>query len=156
MKVDIGVNDAGRRNLSQVLNKVLADTYTLYLKTQNFHWNVKGPNFQQLHLMFEGQYSALALAVDEIAERVRSLGYPALGTFTQFLALTSIQEPVGVPAATDMIKQLLADQEKITRSAHTVLVAATEAKDEVTTDLMIRRMAEHEKTAWMLRSLLEE
>lgn len=134
---------------------MLADTYTLYLKTHNFHWNVTGPMFQTLHLMFETQYTELALAVDLIAERIRALGYPAPGTYSEYAKLSSIAETPGVPKAHDMIKLLVEGQEAVVRTARSLFPLVDEANDEPTADLLTQRMQVHEKTAWMLRSLLE-
>lgn len=154
--ISIGINDEDRQKIAEGLSRLLADSYTLYLKTHNFHWNVKGPMFQTLHLMFEGQYNELALAVDSIAERIRALGYPAPGTYHEFAKLTSIKEPTGVPAAKDMIHQLVEGQEAVVRTARSILPLIESAEDEVTSGLLAARMEIHEKTAWMLRSLLEE
>ncbi|HCM43007.1 MAG TPA: DNA starvation/stationary phase protection protein, partial [Candidatus Omnitrophica bacterium] len=129
-------------------------TYTLYLKTHNFHWNVTGPMFQTLHLMFETQYNELALAVDLIAERIRALGFTAPGSYKEFAKLTSIQEADGVPKAEDMIRQLVEGQEAVVRTARAVFPAVEKASDEPTADLLTQRMQTHEKTAWMLRSLI--
>jgi len=134
---------------------MLADTYTLYLKTHNFHWNVTGPMFQTLHLMFMAQYNESWLAVDLIAERIRSLGYPAPGSYQEFAALTSIEDSNGKVSAKDMIKQLVAGQEAVVRTAREVLPIAEKAGDQPTVDMLSARMEVHEKNAWMLRSLLE-
>ena len=154
--IDLGIKEADRIKIVDGLSRLLADSYTLYLKTHNFHWNVTGPMFQTLHLMFETQYTELALAVDLIAERIRSLGMPAPGTYREFAELTSIKEPKGVPAAVDMIKQLVEGQEAVVRTARSIIPIVEKAKDEVSADLLTQRMQLHEKTAWMLRSLLEE
>ena len=156
MQIDIGISDHHRRDIVDGLSRLLADTYTLYLKTHNFHWNVTGPMFQTLHLMFETQYTELALAVDVIAERRRALGSPAPGTYSMFAALSSIKEPDGVPAAQEMIRQLMQNQETVARNARAMFKAVDLAGDEPTADLLTQRMQVHEKTAWMLRSLLEE
>src|SRR5262249_54939498 len=132
-----------------------ADTYSLYLKTHNFHWNVTGPMFQTLHLMFETQYNELWLAVDLLAERIRALGYPAPGTYKQFAELSSIQEEDGIPAAQEMIKLLVQGHETVARTARAAFAAADAANDQPTCDLLTQRLQIHEKTAWMLRSLLE-
>jgi starvation-inducible DNA-binding protein len=153
--IEIGIDAEGRERLSEGLSHLLADTYTLYLKTQNFHWNVTGPMFQALHGMFETQYSALAGAVDEIAERIRALGFPAPGSFSRFTDLGSIEEENGVPAALEMVRQLVLGHEACVRTARTVFASAESASDQVTVDLLTERMQVHEKTAWMLRSLLE-
>lgn len=156
MDIDIGIKKKDREAIAEGLSRLLADTYTLYLKTHNFHWNVKGPMFQTLHLMFEAQYTELALAVDLIAERIRSLGFPAPGTYKQFAALSSIKETEGVPTATTMIKLLVEGQEAVARTARSVFPVVDKVNDEPTADLLTQRMQVHEKTAWMLRSLLEK
>jgi starvation-inducible DNA-binding protein len=137
------------------LSKLLADSYTLYLKTHNYHWNVTGPMFTTLHTLFETQYTELALAVDEIAERIRALGYPAPGSYSRFQALADVTEETGSPSAEDMIRQLVADQQTVTHTAREVLAVADAAGDQPSEDLAIRRMDVHEKNAWMLRSHLE-
>lgn len=154
MDIDIGISKEQRQTIAEGLSRLLADTYTLYLKTHNFHWNVTGPQFNTLHTMFEQQYTELATAVDEIAERIRALGVPAPGSYKQFAALTRIQEEDGVPSATDMIAALAKDQEAVVRTAREVFPAADEANDEPTADLLTQRMQIHEKTAWMLRAML--
>ena len=156
MAIEIGIKPQDRKAIAQGLSHLLADTYTLYLKTHNFHWNVKGPMFQTLHLMFETQYNELALAVDAIAERIRALGYPAPGSYAEYSKLSSIKEAKGVPAATKMIAELVAGQEAVARTARKVFPVAEKASDEPTADLLTQRMQVHEKTAWMLRSLLEK
>lgn len=156
MNMDIGIPESDRKKIVDGLSRLMADSYTLYLKTHNFHWNVTGPMFQTLHLMFETQYTELATAVDLIAERIRALGYPAPGTYHEFSKLTSIKEPTGVPQAKDMIRQLVEGQEAVVRTARSVFPAVDAAHDEATADLLTQRMQLHEKTAWMLRSLLEE
>ena len=153
--IDIGISDRDRKKIADGLSRLLADSYTLYLKTHNFHWNVTGPMFNTLHLMFEAQYNELALAVDLIAERIRALGYPAPGTYREFAKLTSIPEADGVPDATEMIRQLVAGQEAVARTARSVFPAVDAASDEASADLLTQRLQLHEKTAWMLRSLLE-
>ncbi|MCA8921312.1 MAG: DNA starvation/stationary phase protection protein [Planctomycetes bacterium] len=135
---------------------MLADSYTLYLKTHNFHWNVTGPQFQALHAMFMTHYTELALAVDELAERIRALGIYAPGSYAQFSELTSIREETGVPSSDDMVRQLVQGHEAVVRTARGALPAAQEAGDEATVDLLVGRMQVHEKTAWMLRSMLAE
>jgi starvation-inducible DNA-binding protein len=152
--MDIGINEKDRKQIAEGLGRLLADTYTLYLKTHNFHWNVTGPMFQTLHLMFEQQYNELALAVDLIAERIRALGEPAPGSYVAFSKLTSIHEEEGVPSAEAMIQQLLDGQETVVRTARSVFPKVDEVSDEPTADLLTQRMQVHEKTAWMLRSLL--
>lgn len=156
MDIDIGIDQNDRKQLAEGLSRVLADTYTLYLKTHNFHWNVTGPMFQTLHLMFETQYTELAVAVDDIAERIRSLGYPAPGTYKQYAELSSIKEEDGIPAAEDMIKQLVEGQEAVVKTARALYPIVEKASDEATGDLLTQRIQIHEKTAWMLRSLLEK
>ena len=153
--IDIGIDEKNRRKIAESLSRLLADTYTLYLKTHNFHWNVRGPLFNTLHLMFEQQYTELATAVDEIAERIRALGFPAPGSYAQFRDLTSITEEPGVPSAQEMIVQLTKDQEIVVRTAREVFPVADAAHDEPTADLLTQRMQIHEKTAWMLRSMLD-
>jgi starvation-inducible DNA-binding protein len=155
MKIDIGIDADKRQEIAGGLSSVLADTYTLYLKTHNFHWNVTGPMFQTLHLMFEAQYGELALAVDLVAERIRALGFPAPGTYKAFAELSAIREEAGVPKAEGMIRSLVEGHETVARTARTVFRAADEAGDQPTCDLLTQRMQVHEKTAWMLRSLLE-
>ncbi len=155
-KIDIGINDRDRKKIAEGLSRLLADSYTLYLKTHNFHWNVTGPMFQTLHVMFMGQYTEIWNALDMIAERIRSLGYPAPGSYKQFVALSSIPEEEGVPKAKDMIRQLVAGQEAVTRTAREVFKVVEKANDQPTADLLTQRMEVHEKNAWMLRSLLEE
>ncbi len=154
MPIDIGIEEKDRREIAGGLSRLLADTYTLYLKTHNFHWNVTGPMFQTLHLMFEQQYNELALAVDLIAERIRALGYSAPGSYNEFGKLTSIKEADGVPAAEEIIRQLVAGQETVARTARAVFETAGDANDAPTEDLLTERLQVHEKTAWMLRSLL--
>ncbi|MEZ5965829.1 MAG: Dps family protein [Planctomycetota bacterium] len=154
--IDVGISPEDRKQLAEGLSRLLADTYTLYLKTHNFHWNVTGPMFNTLHLMFEGQYDELALAVDLIAERIRALGFPAPGTYKEFARLSSIAEAEGVPSAEEMIAQLVAGQEAVVRTARTVFEVAERCSDQPTADILTQRMNVHEKTAWMLRSLLEK
>ena len=154
MPINIGIEEQDRREIAEGLSKLLGDTYTLYLKTHNFHWNVTGPMFQTLHLMFEGQYNELALAVDQIAERIRALGFPAPGTYKEFSRLSSIKEEEGVPSAEDMIRLLVEGQETVVRTARSVFPVVEKSNDEPTADLLTQRMQVHEKTAWMLRSLL--
>jgi starvation-inducible DNA-binding protein len=155
MNINIGINEQDRQEIAQGLSRLLADTYTLYLKTHNFHWNVTGPMFQTLHLMFETQYTELALAVDVIAERIRSLGVYAPGTYRQFAAISSIREEDGIPKAQDMIRLLVEGQEAVVRTARSLYASVEKANDEATADLLTQRIQLHEKTAWMLRSLLE-
>ncbi|MGZ8202055.1 MAG: Dps family protein [Burkholderiales bacterium] len=153
--IDIGIQEQDRKAIADGLSRLLADTYTLYLKTHNFHWNVTGPMFQTLHLMFETQYNELALAVDLIAERIRALGYPAPGTYSEYAKLSSIKETPGVPKAEDMIRLLVEGQEAVVRTARSIFPVVDKVSDEPTADLLTQRMQIHEKTAWMLRSLLE-
>jgi len=153
-QINLGLSEESRIRIAEGLSRLLADTYTLYLKTHNFHWNVTGPMFNTLHLMFEAQYNELALAVDLIAERIRSLGVVAPGSYAQFAALTSIKEETAVPSAEEMIAQLVQDQETVVRTARAVFPLADEAHDEPTADLLTQRLQVHEKTAWMLRALL--
>jgi len=152
--IDIGISDTDRKAIAAGLSRLLADTYTLYLKTHNFHWNVTGPMFNSLHAMFELQYTELATAVDEIAERIRALGETAPGSYKQFAALTSIQEETDVPAAEAMVAQLMKDHETVARTARGVFPAADAANDEPTADILTQRMQVHEKTAWMLRATI--
>ena len=152
--MDIGISDKKREAIADGLSRLLADTYTLYLKTHNFHWNVTGPMFNTLHLMFEGQYTELALAVDSIAERIRALGFPAPGTYAAYARLSSIKEEQDVPDAQEMIRLLVQGQEAVVRTARSIFPLADKAADEPTADLLTQRMQVHEKTAWMLRSLL--
>ena len=154
--MDIGIKEQDRKNIAEGLSRILADTYTLYLKTHYYHWNVTGPMFNNLHLMFEGQYTELALAVDLVAERIRSLDIYAPGTYRDFVKLSSIKESESVPNAQDMIKELVAGHEAVCRTARSVFPAAETASDEATADLLTQRLQLHEKTAWMLRSLLEK
>ena len=154
--MDTGIKKQDRITIADGLSHLLADTYTLYLKTHYFHWNVTGPMFNTLHLMFEGQYNELALAVDLIAERIRSLDIYAPGTYSQFARLTTIAEAKGVPKANDMIEELVSGHEAVCRTARSVFPAAEVASDEATADLLTQRLQLHEKTAWMLRSLLEK
>ena len=155
MKIDIGINQSDREDIAEGLSRLLADTYTLYLKTHNFHWNVTGPMFQTLHLMFETQYTELALAVDAIAERIRSIGFPAPGTYKKYVELSSIKVVEGIPKAEDMIRLLVEGQEAVVRTARSLFPVVEKANDEATADLLTQRIQLHEKTAWMLRSLLE-
>ncbi len=155
MKINIGIKENDRKKIADGLSHLLADSYTLYLKTHNYHWNVTGPMFQTLHLMFEAQYTELALAVDLIAERIRALGFPAPGSYHEFAKLTSIKEEGdGVPNANEMIRRLVEGQEAVTRTARSLFPIVDKASDEPTADLLTQRMQIHEKNAWMLRSLL--
>jgi starvation-inducible DNA-binding protein len=154
--MDIGIAPADREKIVHGLSALLADSYTLYLMTHNFHWNVKGPQFNSLHNMFMTQYIEQWNALDLIAERIRALGYPAPGTYKEFVTLASIKEVEGVPQATDMVRHLVAAQEATARTARKLLPVVAEANDQPTADLLTQRLDVHEKTAWMLRSLLEE
>lgn len=154
MKINIGIDEDQRKAIAHGLSVLLADTYTLYLKTHNYHWNVTGPMFQTLHTLFETQYNELALAVDEIAERIRALGEFAPGSYKEYAKLTSIKEADGIPSAEEMIKDLVKGQEAIAKTARSIVPVADHAADEVTLDLLTQRMTVHEKTAWMLRSLV--
>ncbi|WP_413559105.1 Dps family protein [Bdellovibrio sp. HCB209] len=157
MKINIGINDKDRKEIAKGLSTLLADTYTLYLQTHNFHWNVEGPMFQTLHLMFETQYNELALAVDLIAERIRALGHYAPGTYAEFAKLSSIKEIPGEKlSATKMIETLVLGQETVARTARGLFAVVEKASDEPTADLLTQRLQVHEKTAWMLRALLEK
>ena len=154
-KIEIGISAAQRKSIAQGLSRLLADEYTLYLKTHNFHWNVTGPMFNTLHLMFEQHYNEAALAVDEVAERIRALGFPAPGTYAEYAKLSSIPETEGVPEAMEMVRLLVKGHEACAKTARSVFPKAEAASDEPTADLLTQRMQVHEKTAWMLRSLLE-
>ena len=151
--IDIGIKEADRLNIAAGLKTLLADSYTLYLQTHNFHWNVTGPQFRELHLMFEEHYTELAVAVDEIAERIRTLDVVAPGTYKAFADLSNIKEVDGVPAAAEMIGILTQGHEQIVKTCREVLVTAQQADDESSAALVSDRMRVHEKTAWMLRAL---
>ena len=155
MKIDIGISEKDRKQVAHGLSKLLADTYTLYLKTHNFHWNVEGPMFQTLHVMFMGQYTEMWNALDLIAERIRALGHYAPGTYTEFLKLSSIKESKSIPKATKMIEELILGHEAIIKTSRSGFHAAEAAKDQTTMDVLTQRLDIHEKTAWMLRSLLK-
>lgn len=152
--IDIGIEEKQRRKIAEGLSRFMADTYTLYLKTHNFHWNVVGPMFQTLHLMFEQHYNELWMAVDVIAERIRALGFPAPGTYAELSELTSIKEDKGAPAAEDMVRSLVDGHEAVIRTARSIFPIAEKAVDQSTMDLLTQRMQIHEKTTWMLRSLI--
>ena len=154
MELNIGINAEDRQQIAAGLSKLLADSYSLYLKTHNYHWNVEGPMFNTLHLMFEQHYTELATAVDEIAERIRALGVKAPGSYSAFVKLTSIDEASGDEPAEEMIRQLVIGQETVARTAREAIKAAEAASDEPTADLLTQRMQIHEKNAWMLRSML--
>lgn len=151
--IDIGIAEQDRQSIADGLSRLLADSYTLYLQTHNFHWNVTGPRFRDLHLMFEEHYTELATAVDDIAERIRALDVPAPGTYKAFAALTSIQDVEGVPSAAEMVGILTRGHEQVVKTCREVLVAAQQADDESSAALVSDRMRVHEKTAWMLRSM---
>jgi starvation-inducible DNA-binding protein len=154
--IDIGIPEEKREKIAQGLSRLLADSFTLYLMTHNFHWNVTGPMFNALHVMFMEQYTEQWTALDEIAERVRALGFAAPGTFKEFAKLASIKEVDGVPKAMDMVRHLVAAQEATARTAREVFPLTEDANDQPTADLLTQRLNVHEKTAWMLRSLLED
>ncbi len=154
--IDIGIPEKDRKKIAVGLSRLLADSYTLYLMTHNFHWNVKGPQFNSLHAMFMGQYTEQWTALDIIAERIRALGYPAPGTYKEFVKLASIPEVEGVPKADDMVRHLVAAQEATARTARSLFPVVDAANDQPTADLLTQRIDVHEKTAWMLRSLLED
>lgn len=155
MDIGTGLNESDRKNVAAELSQLLADSYTLYLKSHNYHWNVTGPMFQTLHLMFEEHYTDLALAVDEIAERIRSLGHPAPATYTEYARLSSIPEESSPPEAMHMVRNLVEAHATVIATARAALAAAEQAEDAATADLATRRIDVHEKTSWMLRSLLE-
>ena len=156
LSMDIGISEADRKKIAEGLSALLADSYTLYLMTHNFHWNVTGPQFNSLHNMFMAQYTELWNALDIIAERIRALGFPAPGTYKEFVKLASIKEVDGVPKANDMVRHLVAAQEATARTARKLFPVVDEANDQPTADVLTQRIDIHEKTAWMLRSLLEE
>ena len=153
--IDIGIPEAERHRIAEGLSALLADSYTLYLMTHNFHWNVTGPQFNSLHAMFMGQYTEQWNAIDAIAERIRALGFPSPGTYAEFARLTSIREPEGVPDANEMVRQLVVAQEATARTARNLFPVVDAARDQPTADMLTQRINVHEKTAWMLRSLLE-
>ena len=154
--IDTGISAKDRAAIAAGLSRLLADNFTLYLKTHNFHWNVTGPMFNTLHLMFETQYNELWLANDQIAERIRSLGYPAPGTYAEYVKLASVKETPGQPKADEMVKLLVEGNEAVVRTARSVFPTVDKAGDEPTADLLTQRMQIHEKNAWMLRSLLKK
>ncbi|MBD2101878.1 Dps family protein [Leptolyngbya sp. FACHB-261] len=155
LKINIGIDEVARREIAYGLSHLLADSYSLYLKTHCFHWNVTGPQFQILQFMFEQQYAELATAIEMIAERIRILGFPAPGTYTEFSQLTSVAETLGVPDSENMIRLIVAGQEAVARTVRALLVKARQVNDEGTANLLAQRLQVHEKTAWMMRSLLE-
>jgi starvation-inducible DNA-binding protein len=154
--MDIGINTKDRAQIAQGLSRLLADTYLLYLKTHNFHWNVEGPMFQTLHTLFMAQYTEAWNAVDPIAERIRALGHYAPGTYKEYIKLAAVRETDGVPKAAQMVKLLIEGQEAVARTARAVLPLADAANDQPTLDLLTQRLDIHEKNAWMLRSLLKK
>ena len=156
-KINIGISDSDRAAITEGLSRLLADTYTLYLTTHNFHWNVTGPMFNTLHTMFMTQYTELWNAVDPVAERIRSLGHPAPGSYAQFSQLASVPDvPVTPPKALEMVRILVDGHESVARTARSIFPVADAAHDEPTADLLTQRLTVHEQTAWMLRSLLED
>lgn len=156
MGINIGMTDQQRETVAKGLSKLLADSYSLYLKTHNYHWNVTGPQFNSLHTMFETQYTELATAVDEIAERIRALGHRAPGSYGEYAKLSSIADGDSAKSANEMIRDLVDGQEAVVRTCREIFPAVDEAGDEPTADLLTTRMQLHEKNAWMLRSLLEQ
>jgi starvation-inducible DNA-binding protein len=154
--IDNGISLKDRTQIARGLSKLLADTYTLYLMTHNFHWNVVGPMFNTLHTMFMTQYTELWTAIDPIAERIRALGFPAPGTYAEYAKLSAVKEVAGVPKAGEMVALLIKGHDTVARTARALLPAADAANDQPTLDLITQRLDIHEKTAWMLRSLLEE
>lgn len=155
-RIDIGIDEATRAKIAKGLSALLADSYTLYLMTHNFHWNVTGPQFNSLHQMFMAQYTEQWTALDQIAERIRALGFPAPGTYRDFVKLATVKEVDGVPRADDMVRLLVAAQETTARTARKLLPVVAKADDQPTADLLTQRLDVHEKTAWMLRSVLED
>ncbi len=154
--IDIGISESNRKKIAEGLSNLLADSYTLYMMTHNFHWNVKGPQFNTLHTMFMAQYTEQWAALEVIAERIRALGYPAPGTYSEFIKRASIKEVNGVPIAEDMIRHLVKAQEATAKTARKLFPVVDSANDQPTADVLTQRIDVHEKTAWMLRSLLEE
>jgi starvation-inducible DNA-binding protein len=155
-RIDIGIPEEKRKKIAEGLSRLLADSYTLYLMTHNFHWNVTGPMFNTLHVMFMQQYTEQWTALDVIAERIRALGFPAPGTYKEFVKLASIKEVEGTPKALEMVRHLVEAQEATARTARELFPLTADANDQPTADLLTQRLDVHEKTAWMLRSLLEE
>ena len=154
--LDIGLAEYDRKKISEGLSRVLADTYVVYLKTQNFHWNVTGPMFHSYHQLFEAQYTEMALAIDSLAEHIRYLGFPAPASFHDYAKITSVRESVGVPNSREMVRQLLLGHESIIKNARSTCALADATQDQATADLLTRRVSVHEKSAWMLRSCLED
>lgn len=155
MDINIGINEEDRKEIAKGLSHFLADSFTLYLKTHSFHWNVKGPMFTALHDLFEKQYTELWTALDDIAERIRALGEHAPGTFTELQQLSSIREVAGTPTDEEMLTQLLEGQESVIRTGRALFDILEKVHDEPTADLLTQRMTVHEKNAWVLRSMLE-
>lgn len=155
MSIPTKISEENRKTIAEGLCHLLADSYLLYVKTQNYHWNVTGPMFPQLHTLFEQQYTDLAAAIDQIAERIRALGQFAPGSFTAFQQLAKVKEETGHPKADGMIKQLIQDQETVVAGLHTIFPKVSEAGDEATADLLTDRISIHEKNIWMLKALLE-
>ena len=155
MNIDIGIDENERKEIAEGLSRLLGDTYLLYIRTHGYHWNVTGPQFNTLHLMFEQQYTELALAVDQIAERIRALGFPAPASYAEFTRLSSLSETEDRPGANEMVRRLVQTQEAVVRTARSVFPTVERAGDEATADLLTQRLQIHEKTAWMLRSMLE-
>ncbi len=155
-RIDIGIDESTRARIAKGLSALLADSYTLYLMTHNFHWNVTGPQFNSLHQMFMAQYTEQWTALDQIAERIRALGFPAPGTYRDFVKLATVKEVDGVPRADDMVRLLVAAQETTARTARKLLPVVSKADDQPSADLLTQRLDVHEKTAWMLRSVLED
>lgn len=156
MTINIGISEADRKKIADGLSKFLADSYTLYLMTHNFHWNVTGPQFNTLHTMFMTQYTEQWAALDMIAERIRALGHPAPGTYKEFVKLSSIKEVEGKPKALEMVRHLVRAQEATAKTARSLFPIIEKANDQPSADLLTQRIDIHEKTAWMLRSMLEE
>ena len=156
MKIDIGISHDDRAKIVDGLSRLLADSYTLYLMTHNFHWNVTGPQFNSLHNMFMTQYTEQWNALDVIAERIRALGFAAPGTYKQFVKLTSIKEVEGVPKAEEMLRLLVDAHETVARTARSIFAVIEDANDQPTADILTQRLDVHEKTAWMLRSSLDQ
>lgn len=155
MDMDIGIDETQRKEIAEGLSRLLGDTYLLYVRTHGYHWNVTGPQFNTLHLMFEQQYTELALAVDQIAERIRALGFPAPASYGEFTRLASLSEDEDSPGANEMVHRLVKAQEAVVRTARSVFPPVERAGDEASADLLTQRLQIHEKTAWMLRSMLE-
>jgi starvation-inducible DNA-binding protein len=155
MDIDIGIDQTARKEIAEGLSRLLGDTYLLYIRTHGYHWNVTGPQFNTLHVMFEQQYTELSLAVDLIAERIRAIGFPAPASYAEFTRLSSVSEDEDSPGATEMVRRLVKGQEAVVRTARSVFPTVEQAGDEASADLLTQRLQIHEKTAWMLRSMLE-